>query len=108
MGELCVLDRTPNDEVYDQLSAQLDRAIAAEERISAEIARIRKRFLANDLRVTSGPREGQPLTRHGRVLLWDRLESLLWRRTQLLEEQSRLYMMATRWRPAPQGDQFQE
>ncbi len=58
---------------------------------------IERRFLQDDLVVQSGPSKGKPLTRAGRRLLWGRIESLLWRQVRLLDEQSRIYRMATGW-----------
>ena len=56
---------------------------------------IERRFLQDYLVVQSGPSKG--LTRAGRRLLWGRIESLLWRQVRLLDEQSRIYRMATGW-----------
>ena len=99
MGKLHHRDPTVFGNLRDHLAALHDDAMEEESQVSAELARIEKRFLEGELLTLSGSRKGQPLTRQERRLLWDRMQSLCWQQARLLDTQSRLYRLADGWRP---------
>lgn len=97
MGALRVLRQIPNDDHYDRLAAKHNALLEEEQWVSKSLGELERRFVEGDLVVQSGARKGKPLTRAGRLMLWDRIQSLLWRQLRLLDEQKRLYRMATGW-----------
>ena len=70
---------------YDGVVARLNRLSALRARTRRECSELERQFVENDLKATSGPRRGEPLTPRGRR---QRL-ALLLEKTVLLSEQDR-------------------
>jgi hypothetical protein len=98
MSNVIAFVRDHDDDHYEQLAERYNQSLEEDRRISDQLHRIEQRFIEGELVVLSGPRKGQPLTRKGRALLWQHIQSLMWRQAWLLDEQSRLYGLVTGWR----------
>lgn len=75
------------EERYDTVVRRVNRVRARKTRFRRELARLEAQFLDNDLRVTTGPRRGEPLSRAGRRKRLARLVEVASELRQLREEE---------------------
>ena len=75
------------ERLYDNIVAQINRVSAERERSRRICSELKRQFIEDDLRVASGPREGEPLKTRGRR---ERLNRLI-EATELKREQDGEY-----------------
>ena len=82
----------PHDqgEQLDRLAARHAEVLERRERLSREQIELERQFVENDLRVRSGTRQGEPLSRMGRVRRLERLLDVHHQGCLLDDEDSRL------------------
>jgi hypothetical protein len=95
MGNVIAFARDHEDDHYERLAERYNQGLEEERRVDQQVREIERRLIAGELLVQSGRRKAQPLTHEGRAIFWNRIESLLWKQTWLMEKQRSLYRLAT-------------